>query len=487
MEKITNIAKNTSYFTFALILQKVISFSYFIILARNLAPEDLGKYYLAISFTTIFAIFIDIGLTNVLTREIARYNSEENAEEKIKHLVGGAMGMKIVLALFSSLACVSLVNILGYPELTKTLVYISIISMNLDSFTAGFFAIIRGFHNLIFESIASVLFQLIVLVFGLTALCLGLDLRWLIAALVAASFFNFIYSYFLSSKILGFMILPKWNSIIVKQLVILTAPFALYAIFQKAYMYLDAILLSKMAGDYFVGIYQVPFKIVFALQFLPMAFTASLYPAMSSYWINNKKQLAVSFERAMNYLIIISVPIAVGISILSDKIVLLLKEGYSDAILPMQIIMIALIFIFINFPIGSLLNACEKQKINTINMGAVLLFSIALNLILIPKFQAIGATITVLATNALMFALGIYWVPKIIDFKLKKICLIFAKVLLSAALMMILILFMKNFLNIFIIIIIGAVVYFFILFCLKGFKKEDLLSIYQSLLKKTNG
>jgi O-antigen/teichoic acid export membrane protein len=377
-----------------------------------------------------------------------------------------------------------MVNILNYPEATKMLVYISIIAMNLDSFTAGFFAIIRGFHNLIFESIASVIFQIIVLVFGVSALRLGLDLRWLVVALVTASSFNFFYSYTISSRTLGFLILPKWNSIIIRQIVILTAPFAFYAIFQKAYMYLDAVLLSKMAGDYFVGIYQVPFKIVFALQFLPMAFTASLYPAMSSYWVNNRKQLAISFERAMNYLIIISVPIAIGISVLSDKIVLLFKSGYTDAVLPMQIIMLALIFIFINFPIGSLLNACEKQRTNTINMGIVLLASIILNIILIPKFQAVGATITVLTTNALMFMLGIYWVPKLISFNAKKIVLIFLKVAVSAGLMTLLILVLKPYWNIFLIIAISGLAYFAILFLLKGFKKEDVLSIYNSFIKK---
>lgn len=70
--KIKNIAKNTSYLTLALVIQKVISFLYFVILARNLDPEFLGKYYFAISFTTIFAIFIDFGLVNYLTRETAK-------------------------------------------------------------------------------------------------------------------------------------------------------------------------------------------------------------------------------------------------------------------------------------------------------------------------------------------------------------------------------------------------------------------------------
>jgi len=75
-EKITNIAKNTSYFTLALILQKVISFTYFVLIARAIGPEDLGKYYFAISFTSIFGIFIDIGQSSVLTREVAKRPDE---------------------------------------------------------------------------------------------------------------------------------------------------------------------------------------------------------------------------------------------------------------------------------------------------------------------------------------------------------------------------------------------------------------------------
>ena len=53
MLKINNIARNTSYLTLALILQKIISFTYFTLLARYVGPVSLGKYYFAISFTTI--------------------------------------------------------------------------------------------------------------------------------------------------------------------------------------------------------------------------------------------------------------------------------------------------------------------------------------------------------------------------------------------------------------------------------------------------
>ena len=102
--KIANIAKNTSYFTLALILQKVISFTYFIIIARALGPEDLGKYYFAISFTTIFAIFIDLGLANVLTREVAK------TEEKAAQFLNAVLAIKIPLAVISFGALIIMVN-----------------------------------------------------------------------------------------------------------------------------------------------------------------------------------------------------------------------------------------------------------------------------------------------------------------------------------------------------------------------------------------
>ena len=160
MNKITNIAKNTSYLTMALILQKVISFTYFTLLARYVGPASLGKYYFAISFTTIFAIFIDLGFANVLIREVAK------DQEKAQKWISNILAMKIPLALVALVVVFGLINLLDYDQTTKNLVYISSICMVLDSFTSTFFSVVRGFHNLKYESISSIIFQVIVLTFG---------------------------------------------------------------------------------------------------------------------------------------------------------------------------------------------------------------------------------------------------------------------------------------------------------------------------------
>jgi len=474
MTKISNIAKNTSYLTLALILQKIISFTYFTLLARYVGPVSLGKYYFAISFTTIFAIFIDLGFTNVLTREVAKDAS------RAQTWLANILALKVPLALLSLAAVFILINVLGYDPLTRNLVYISSICMILDSFTITFFSVVRGFHNLKFESISSVIFQIIVLIFGYSALLLGGGLVPAMFALALASSYNFIYALIVLQKKIKVAIKIIYNKQLTREILAISWPFAVYAIFQRLYTYLDSVLLSVLAGDEQVGLYQIAFKIIFALHFLPMAFTASLYPAMSSYWHNNKEQLVISFERAMSYLIIISLPIIVGAVVLADKIILLFKSGYGGALLPLQISIISLFFIFLNFPIVSPLNACDKQRKNTLNMGIITVISVALNLLLIPHFQAAGASITVLVTNAIMFILGMYWVKKIITYRAKKNIIIFGKVLFASVVMGIIIYLGKTYLNVFIATIIGAFIYFALLLMLGGFKKADLTSILHS-------
>jgi len=486
--KIKSIAKNTSYLTFALIIQKTLTFAYFTILARELGPEQLGKYYFAISFTTMIAIVIDLGLANILTREVSRVwqkhkDYTEEKKQKIQKLLGNVVAIKLPLSFLALSLAIVIINLIQAEEITKQLVYISCLCMVLDSFTSTFFAATRGLYNLIFESMSAVIFPVSTLILGLIAIYNKLDLRFIMGALAIASIVNFSYSFLVLKFQWHLKVWPNFNKKGINLILKLIAPFAFFGIFQRIYTYLDTVLLSTLASDFHAGLYQVAFKIVFALQFLPLAFIASLYPAMSSYWLNNKKQLAVSFERAMNYLIIISLPISIGIIFLADKIILIFKSGYSEAVLPMQIIIASLLFVFINYPIGSLLNACDKQKINTRNMIIVTIVSVILNLILIPHWQVVGASITVLVTNFLMFVLGIYWVPKIIDYSPWAIVKIFLKSFLAGLIMGGSVFFLKNQFNIFLVVMLGGIIYFISLFLVKGFTKDDIKSILVSFKK----
>jgi len=473
MTKIHNIARNTSYLTLALILQKIISFTYFIILTRAIGLEMMGQYYAALSFTTIFAIFIDLGFANTLTREVAKH------QEQAESWLGNVVSLKIPLAVLTLILAIGTAIFFGYSSLSFQLIMISSVCMILDSFTTTFFSAVRGFHNLKFESISSVIYQLIVLVLGYLALRYGLGVRTAMAVLAIASIYNFIYSLI----VVRYRLNLKWKLLyqkdFIRNIFVISWPFALFAIFQRLYLYLDSVMIGALANYHEVGVYQIAFKIIFALQFLPMAFTASLYPAMSSYWIDNREQLVSSFERAINYLIIISLPIIGGVIALDDKIVDLFKAG-DEALWPLRISILALFFIFVNFPIGSLLNACDRQRRNLSFMIAVTIISVSANFLLIPKYGAIGASITVLGTNAIMFILGMIETKRIIAYSPRKNLVTLGKSLWAAAVMGTIVYYGKNYLPIIVATTLGGLLYFIFLYLVGGFKKQDIISVYSS-------
>jgi len=315
---------------------------------------------------------------------------------------------------------------------------------------------------------------------GYLALIYKLDITYIMAALALASLCNFLFSWWVLVKKIKIKINFSFKPEVIREILKISWPFAGFAIFQRLYTYLDTVLLTFLAGSAATGIYQVAFKIIFALQFLPMAFTASLYPALSYYWLHNKSQLHITFERAVNYLVIISLPIIGGAIALADRIVLIFKSGFGGATLPLQISILALFFIFINFPIGSLLNACDRQRNNTLNMVIVTVVSVVLNLILIPKFQAVGASLTVLFTSILMTVLGAWQVREIIAYRPKRNLIMISKAFGAAVLMAIIVFYGKQYMSLLIATGLGAVVYFAVLFVLGGWTRDDLLSIRKS-------
>ncbi len=473
------IAKNTSYFTLALIIQKLISFGYFSYIAVKIGAANLGQYAFALFFTTILAVIIDIGISNVLVREVSKY------KEKSQKYLSAAMAIKIPLAIFTYLLAVVLINFLDNPELVRQLVYITGIIMVLDSFTLTFYAFLRGHQNLKLESIGTIIFQLIVTVIGITIVNLTGDLRILMLAILAASSFNFIYSFTLIKTKLKLKFFKKAEKPIIKSIIIITIPFALAAIFTRVYGYLDTVLLNQMIDETAVGYYSIPYKIVFSLQFIPMAFVASLYPAFASYFVSSKDLLRKTFEKAMVYLGIIAVPITLGAIALAKPLILkVYTPEYEPSILTLQILVVSLMFLFLNFPLGSLLNACDRQKRNTIHIGIVMLANIILNVILIPKYSYVGAAIASSISTFLMFLLQFYVAKQITPFSGKFLAGKFTKIIFSGLLMYLAIIYLLSFVNFILLIPLGGLIYFGILYLIKGYTKDDCLLLWRSFVKK---
>jgi len=475
----TKVASNTTWFTMALILQKIISFVYFTYLARVLGVVSLGQYVFALSFIAIFSIVIDFGTNHFITREVAK---DRAITQK---LYGNIIGFKIFSSLLAIGLVVLFINLLGYPTLIKQLVYVTAVLMVIESLVMSSYAIMRGYYNLKFESFGTVGVQVIVMVVGIFILQITQDLRILMLVLVGANLLNLIYITTVSVNrlnlnIRAFIDLAYWRNIFKVVL-----PFALAAGFTRIYGSFDQVLLSKLASNEALGFYAVAYKLTFALQFLPLALVAALYPAMSTYFAKDKQLLNKSFTRAVYYLLILTIPLSLGVIVLAKEfITTLYTSNYLLSVLPLQVLIGSLVFLFINFPLGSLLNAANKQARNTLNIFLAMTVNIILNFILIPKYQATGAAIASAVSTAFLFILGWQAIRGIVKLDYRYLILTCLKTLLASLIMMIIIFLIKPYLYWLLAAIVGLVIYILLQFMLGAITKRDVWQLYQSFIRK---
>lgn len=474
-----NLAKNTAYLTLATIVQKVLAFVYFTLIARFVGVEWTGKYFFALSFSYIFSVFIDFGLNYVLIREIAKDKS------RIQKFISNVFTIKLLLALITFTVGAAIINLTGHDELTIHLVYLALFAVILDSFHLNFYGVFRGVHNLKFESIGVIIYEVIILSFGLGVLIMHPSLALLITALILGSGFHIIYTTILLKKKLG--VFPKLE-LDLKFLIpvfCIAFPFALATIFTKISSYADSVLLNFLSGDAYVGWYSVAYKITYAFQFIPMAFVAALYPAFASAWVGDREKLSQLLVKSLRYMMIIAAPICFGIWSIADKIILAFYgQQYAYSILPLQILIFVLFFIFMDFPIGSLLNACNRQVTKTAITGVTMLINIVLNILLIPQFDVIGASIAGLVSFTFMFFAGLFYAKKIIKFSFSLIAIKAFKILLSGAVMAAAAVIAKNYVSFTIVIPIAAIIYSAMLFALRELRTSDITFLKKIITKQ---
>jgi O-antigen/teichoic acid export membrane protein len=474
-----NVAKNTVFFISALVIQKILAFGFFIFIARTAGGYSTGDYVGALSFATIFSIFLDLGLSQVLIREVAK------KFEQGRNYLNNIISLKIVLAAFVYLLLFSvlqILDILGKSHPDTLMVLIAGVVMVSDSFIMSLHSTFRGYQNLVYESLIIVLSKILIIIVGVAGVKFGFPPYIFIVAILVGSVFSLIISWYFLAKRYKFHFKFQLNKEVLKPFLKMAVPFAILGLFTNIYAQIDVVILSVIQGSEAVGQYSVTSKTLNALQFIPMAFSASLYPAMSRYFVEAKEKLQNVFERGFIYLAAICVPLAVGIFMLAEPIIIsAYTEEYRASILALKILAPSLIFAFLTFPVGALLNAGNKQKVNTINMGIIMAINITLNLILVPKMSFIGSAWSWFVTNLAWFILTIYWAGKLIDYSKKLLAINFSKAVLASLFMGTFLFYFRDQLHILINITAGGAVYLAVMFLIKGITTKEIKELITSL------
>jgi len=472
------VAQNTSFLTAASVLQKAISFFYFIFVARMIQVENTGVYFFAITFTTIFVVVADFGMGPVLTREAARY------PDRSQDYFNTVFWTKIVFGAGAYLLVVVLANVLNYPPLTKTLIYVSGITMFLDNLLTAFYSIFRARKNLIYESIGIIGSQFTTLVIGTVALLNHWPLVWLIIAYTIPSFLNLIFISRCIKKVYNIRLNFVWNSSVFKIFLATALPFALAGIIGRLYSYSDSLLMSKMLTAKELGWWSVSYKVTFAFQFIPVALSASVYPVFSSLFMGERTAIGPLFEKAWRYLFAIVFPLAFGLMAIAGQVVPhVFGQQYLPSIVPLRILLVSLIFGFLGLITSALLNATNRQKTQTKLITVTLVVSIVLNLILLPTLRIDGAAIAALVSNAILCLAGLYLASRQVYINFKNIVKYINQTLWPALVMGAVVYYLSDKIHYLATIVVGGIIYL-TLICFTGVINKENVNL---VLKKVGG
>lgn len=479
MGTVHKVIKNTGVTLLGNLIFRLASLIVVIYLAQYLGVEDFGKYNFVFAYLTFFGIITDLGLGDISVREMSR------DDNNIPKIIGNVYIIKLILSIFSILLLIFVTLVMEYPVDTTMYIYAASATLLFQSYSDIYRSLFQATLRMEFEVLAKLIAKLIsiflilyiMFIHGtLFQIILILTLSELIRALIS-------YSFSRSIKRASFDIDSSlWMHLFKESL-----PIALSGLFLIIYHRIDVVMLSMMLseGNLAVGLYSAAYKLSETLGVIPYAITASLFPVMSNSFKNSEDVLIKSYEFGYKFIILIMLPITVGTTLISDKIILLIYDNsYLGSITALQILVWATFLASVNYLMVVLSISINKQRLNTLLMGFCVIANIAMNYLLIPQYSYNGASIATVATELFLFVLMFYLVSK--NLKPIPIHKISIKIGIANLIMGIPVYYLNNFttLNLFLIISFAIIVYIVALFALKVFSYEE-KKVIKGFLKVT--
>jgi O-antigen/teichoic acid export membrane protein len=473
MNTVQRIAKNTGVLLISQIASHILGFFFIMYTARYLGAVGFGILSFALAFTGIFRVFSDLGLSILTIRDVARDKSLAS-----KYL-GNIAVMKIILVIITFGLIAVTINLLGYPEQTIKVVYLVALSIIFGAFSGMFYSIFQAYEKMEYVSIGQILSSILMLAGALFAISQGFSV------VVFASIY-----FIVSAVVLGYsfvvcvwkFVLPKmevdWS--FWKPTIKVALPFSFTIIIAGMFFNIDIVMLSAMKGDEFAGWYRAAVTLVLVIISAAASFIYAIFPITSKLFVSAKDTLRTTLEKLSKYLFILALPIAAGIFLLADRIILLIYGAeFAPAAIALQILSLYLPLRVISHVTGWTLASINREPLRTFSAGIALSLNVCLNFILIPIFGIVGAGTATVISQTLLFALYFYFVDK--HFHRLLLHRIALKPCVSCLVM---VLFLLTFAgaNLVILIALSTIIYFTILWMLKTFDSDD-KKVLNDLLK----
>jgi O-antigen/teichoic acid export membrane protein len=476
MSTVKKIGKNISFLVIGNVIQKIISLVMVIFLAQKLGVADFGLYSFVFSFVVMFLVFGDLGIGTLILREIAR------DESKASELIGNAFVIRIglfflvLLAIFASIFLLHFLRSTEYPFIVVIFVLIAGLSLLFDSMTALFRVVFLAFQETQYDFYVNTSVKILLAFLTLSVLFLGYGIKEVLFVDLFSNFVGFALGFFVVTKKFA---RPKFslNFSEHKKMLVKALPFCYIAVFMSFYSSIIPVLLSVFKGNLSLGYYAAATRLINIFSFIPVVFMSAVFPVMAAFHASSNKSVNTIILKSFKYLLIVILPIAFATTLLSGRIIELVYpttqfNNFAPASAILSILIWFLVLNFLNFVFLTVFQSTAFEKKALIVVVVSLAANIFFSLLLIPRYDFIGAAFASVLSEAIFLISGFYFISKHF-FNVFYFFRILVKPL-AASIAVFAFIYLFFFLNIFVLIVVSSLLYFFVLFFIKGFDKEDI-------------
>ena len=384
--------------------------------------EAYGFYYALFSFSYIFNILLDLGVTNFNTRNIAQH-----PQLIAKHL-SGILGIKLCLMALYVVVTFSVGLLMGYGSTEFRLLSLLTLCQALNSLILYLRSNFEGLLLFKWDSLFSVLDRLLMIVIC-GCLLWGpfreqFNIYWFVYAQLTAYGITALLAFVVIARKahfspLTFHLSPAFFLVVLKK----SAPFALLVLLMASYNRIDPILLRRLAGDADAGVYAGAFRLLDALTMVAYLVSVPLLPVFSKICKEQKNASAHHTLQDVLRLVfwplmLFAVAAAVLCSVFAGPLMeLLYHERYALYVPVFRVVIFGFIPISLTYIFGTLLTAGGHLRQLNLFAAASLVLNVAVNLLLIPRFGAAGSAWasltaqTFMAVAQLLLAIRLFRLP----------------------------------------------------------------------------
>jgi len=463
------------------------------IYTRLFDPSEYGYLSLTLVTISLLSVFAYGPISASIIRFLPKFDGKENEKEFYTTSFIVTLLCILAVSLFYGIGLVLLKTYID-PKLFKLLafgvlilimtsffrIFLSIFRIRQESKHYGLFTILNKYLSLFIG-----LYFIIILSQGVLGVLLG--------TFVVLTVFNiFIFVFYFKKKI-------KFNKNVISKdiaskIMWYGTPLIVSLLSQWILSLSDRYMIGFFRGNSEVGIYSIGYDLSYlSISLLIMPFITALTPTIINVWEKNRDEAEYNLQKLSRYFFILGLPALIGFNSLSKPIIsILTTPQYYDGQLIFPFVSTGAFFMGLYSLSYTGLIIHEKTILiaKIITISAIL--NIVLNLVLIPNYGFRGAGLSTMIAYFIAFVIADRTSSKYIKWRpvTKSVVRIFsASAIMGIIVFGISTLVTISLLNLIFEILAGCIVYFLVLYILRGVEKgeiNEVKTMIRNIRKKVN-